>query len=66
VAAQARLRDASADTVRLTELRHSRGAASELERLDAQRSLLAAEQALIGTRLAEAQNRVALFKALGR
>jgi NodT family efflux transporter outer membrane factor (OMF) lipoprotein len=66
VAAQERLRDASADTVRLTELRHSRGAASELERLDAQRSLLAAEQALIGTRLAEAQNRVALFKALGR
>jgi outer membrane protein TolC len=66
VAAQQRLRDASADTVRLTELRHSRGAASELERLDAQRSLLAADQALIATRLAEAQNRVALFKALGR
>jgi outer membrane protein TolC len=66
VAAQLRLRDASADTVRLTELRHSRGAASELERLDAQRSLLAAEQALVATRLAEAQNRVALFKALGR
>ncbi|MBK6851165.1 MAG: TolC family protein [Burkholderiales bacterium] len=66
VAAQARLRDASRDTARLTALRYSRGAASELERLDAERNLLAAEQALVATRLAERQNRVALFKALGR
>jgi outer membrane protein TolC len=66
VAAQARLRDANLDTARLTELRHSRGAASELERLDAERNLLAAEQVLVATRLAEQQNRIALFKALGR
>jgi outer membrane protein TolC len=66
VAAQARLRDASLDTARLTELRRSRGAASDLERLDAERNLLAAEQALVATRLAEQQNRIALFKALGR
>jgi outer membrane protein TolC len=66
VAAQARLRDASLDTSRLTELRYSRGAASDLERLDAERNLLAAEQSLIATRLAEQQNRIALFKALGR
>jgi NodT family efflux transporter outer membrane factor (OMF) lipoprotein len=66
VEAQERLRAATADTARLTALRHSRGAASELERLDAERNLLAADQALVATRLAEAQNRVALFKALGR
>ena len=53
------------ELARLTELRYRAGAASELERLDAQRTLYAAEQALIQTRLAEQQNRVALWKALG-
>ena len=53
------------EIARLTELRYGAGAASELERLDAQRSLYAAEQALIQTRLAEQQNRVGLWKALG-
>ena len=56
---------ASREIARLTELRYARGAASELERLDAQRSLLAAEQALTQTRLAEQLNRLALWKALG-
>jgi len=53
------------EIARLTELRYGAGAASELERLDAQRSLYAAEQALVQTRLAEQQNRVGLWKALG-
>jgi len=33
--------------------------------LDAQRSLFATEQALLQTRLAQQQNQVALYKALG-
>jgi len=57
--------DAAREIARLTELRYSNGAASELDRLDAQRSLLAAEQTLVQTRLAEQVNRVGLFKALG-
>jgi multidrug efflux system outer membrane protein len=36
-----------------------------LEQLDAQRSLFAAEQAVVQVRLAELNNRVALYKALG-
>ncbi len=63
--AQQQQLQASRDIARLTELRYSKGAASELERLDAQRSLYAAEQAEVQTRLAEQINRVALFKALG-
>ena len=58
-------RDAARDTARLTELKASQGAASALERLDAQRGLWAAEQAVVQVRLAELNNRVALFKALG-
>jgi NodT family efflux transporter outer membrane factor (OMF) lipoprotein len=63
--AQQRQLDAAREIDRLTTLRYERGAASELERQDAQRSLLAAEQALVQTRLGEQVNRVALFKALG-
>ena len=63
--AQRQQLDAAREIARLTELRYTNGAASELERLDAQRSLLAAEQVLVQTRLAEQVNRVALFKALG-
>lgn len=58
-------RDAARETLRLTDLRAARGAASALEQLDAQRSLLAAEQAVVQARLAELASRVALFKALG-
>jgi len=53
------------EIARLTELRYRSGAASELERLDAQRSLFAAEQGVIQVQLAEQLNRVALWKALG-
>lgn len=56
---------AARETARLTELKVQRGAASELERLDAQRGLFGAEQSVLQTRLAELNNRVALFKALG-
>ena len=63
--AQTAQRDAARDTARLTELKASQGAASALERLDAQRALWAAEQAVVQVRLGELANRVALFKALG-
>ena len=65
LAAQTAQRDAARDTARLTELKASQGAASALERLDAQRALWAAEQAVVQVRLGELANRVALFKALG-
>jgi multidrug efflux system outer membrane protein len=65
VAAQRELLVAERERSRLIQLRRDRGAASDLEWLDAQRSLLAGEQAAIQTRLAELQNRLALYKALG-
>jgi len=65
LAAQAEQLTAVRDTARLTELKATQGAASELERLDAQRTLLATEQATVALRLAELNNRVALFKAVG-
>lgn len=60
-----RQRDAARDIARLTRLRYDQGAASELERLDAERNLFSAEQALIQASLAEQLNRVGLWKALG-
>ena len=65
LAAQREQRDAARDTARLTELKAAQGAASTLERLDAQRALWAAEQSVVQVRLAELANRVALYKALG-
>ena len=59
------LQQAEADRTRLTQLRYDNGAASSLDWLDAQRSLFAAQQALISTRLAYLQNQVTLYKALG-
>ena len=58
-------RAAARETARLTALRAEQGAASTLELLDAQRSLFAAEQAVLQARQGELNNRVALFKALG-
>ncbi|GCL66041.1 efflux transporter outer membrane subunit [Pseudaquabacterium pictum] len=57
-------RSAARETARLTTLRAEQGAASTLELLEAQRSLFAAEQAVLQARLGELNNRVALFKAL--
>ncbi|NDP40867.1 MAG: efflux transporter outer membrane subunit [Rhodoferax sp.] len=63
-ASQAQLQ-AEAGRARLTQLRYDNGAASQLESLDAQRSLFAAQQALVQTRLAYLQNQIALYKTLG-
>ena len=65
VAAQRDLRDAARETARLVDLKSRQGAASALERLDAERGWWAAEQALVQARLGELGNRVALLKALG-
>lgn len=59
------LAQAEADRARLTQLRFDVGAASQLDWLDAQRSLFAAQQALVQTRLASLQNQVTLYKVLG-
>ena len=58
---------AAAESVRfrLSDLRYTNGVASYLDLLDAQRSLFAAQQALVQTRLAQLQNQVNLYKALG-
>jgi multidrug efflux system outer membrane protein len=50
---------------RLTELRFHHGAASSLELLDAQRSLFAAQQAVVQVQLLQVQNLVTLYKVLG-
>src|SRR5674476_755544 len=54
----------AAETARqhLTDLRLQNGVASQLDWLDAERSLFAAQQALVQTRLASLQNQVALYK----
>ena len=49
----------------LADLRYRNGAASYLDVLDAQRSLFAAQQAVVQTQAAERQNRVTLYKVLG-
>ena len=56
---------AERERTRLTKLRFDNGAASQLDWLDAQRTLFVAQQALVQTRLAFLQNRIALFKGLG-
>ena len=50
---------------RLADLRYRNGAASYLDVLDAQRAEFAAQQALVQTQLQQAQNLVAVYKALG-
>lgn len=63
--AQQALVRAEAERLRLSELRLRQGVASQVEVLDAQRSLFSAEQALVQTRYARLQNRVALYRAVG-
>jgi len=63
--AQQALVKSESERYRLAQLRLQQGVASQLDVLDAQRSLFTAQQADIQVRLAVAQNRVALFKALG-
>lgn len=57
--------EAEAERLRLVELRHRAGVAGSLDLLDAQRALFATQQAMAQVRLAQQQNQVALYKALG-
>jgi multidrug efflux system outer membrane protein len=63
--AQAAQAEAESVRVRLSDLRYRNGAASYLDLLDAQRSLFAAQQAVVQVRAARVQNLVALYRALG-
>jgi len=65
IAAQERLAAAAAATQRLTQARYDRGVDSYLSLLDAQRTLYAARQTLLAARLAQATNRVELYRAVG-
>lgn len=58
---------ANAEGVRfkLSDLRYQNGIANQLDLLDAQRSLFAAQQAVVQTRLLQLQNQVTLYKTLG-
>lgn len=56
---------AAATSARLTDARYRNGVDSFLDSLIAQRSLFAARQQLISIRLAELQNRVTIYRALG-
>jgi multidrug efflux system outer membrane protein len=50
---------------KLSDLRYQNGIASQLDLLDAQRSLFSARQAVVQTRLLQLQNQVTLYKTLG-
>ena len=63
--AQGNVVEAESVRFRLSKLRYDNGVSSYLDLLDAQRSLFAARQALIQTRLAQLQNQVLLYRALG-
>ncbi len=63
--AQRNVSEAEAVRLRLAQLRYDAGVASYLDLLDAQRSLFTARQSLVQTRLAQLQNQVQLYKALG-
>jgi len=49
----------------LSDLRYRNGVSTYLDLLDAQRSLFTAQQLVVQTRLAQRQNQVALYRALG-
>jgi outer membrane protein, multidrug efflux system len=63
--AQAALVDAEARRLALAEERYRAGIASSLDVLDAQRSLFAAQQALVQVQSLRAQNLVAVYRVLG-
>ena len=65
LAAQQAVVDANTRAFELSEARFGAGVDNYLSVLDAQRSLYAAQQALIGLRQSEQANRVALWKVLG-
>lgn len=57
--------DAESARLQLADLRYRNGVSSYLDLLDAQRSLFATQQAVVQVRLAQLQNQVSLYKALG-
>ncbi len=63
--AQATVAEAETVRARLSQMRFDAGVASQLDLLDAQRSLFTARQAEIQTRLARLQNQVLLYRSLG-
>ena len=65
VRAQEAQANAEAVRVKLADLRYRNGAASYLDVLDAQRSLFAAQQALVQAQAQQVQNQVNLYKVLG-
>ncbi|WP_295931420.1 efflux transporter outer membrane subunit [uncultured Xanthomonas sp.] len=65
LSAQQALVDASQRSYTLAEARYRAGLDGHLPVLDAQRSLFAAQQALIALRLQDASNRVTLYQVLG-
>lgn len=65
LSAQQAVVDANARAFELSEARFTSGVDNYLTVLDAQRSLYAAQQILIGLRQSEQANRVALWKVLG-
>jgi len=65
VRAQQAQANAEATRTRLAQLRYDNGVASYLDVLDAQRSLFAAQQAVVQTQALQAQTRVNLYKVLG-
>lgn len=57
--------DAEQTRMQLTDLRFKNGAANSFEVLDAQRSLFAAQQAVVQVQVQQVQNLVTLYKVLG-
>ncbi|MCL4182417.1 MAG: efflux transporter outer membrane subunit [Burkholderiaceae bacterium] len=57
--------DAAARALELAEMRYRSGVDSQLQWLDAQRTLLSAQQGLLAARLAGASNLIELYKSLG-
>ena len=65
LAATQRQNAAAADVATLVEARYHNGIDSYLSLLDAQRSYYQVQQVLVQTKLTAAQNRVALYQAIG-
>ena len=65
LAAQQAQADAEARRLELAELLYLGGVASQFDRLDAERSTLAARQAVVQLQLARLQNAVQLYRVLG-
>jgi len=63
--AQAAVTEAEADRFNLSDLRYRSGAASQLDLLDAQRSLFESQQLSVNANLLRLQNQVTLYRVLG-